>query len=200
MSSLCAGSRAAPPPHQQAMASRTILEFPDPRLRTRAQPVSGFDAALGTLIDDLLETMYGASGIGLAATQVDVHQRVIVIDVSAEHNQPLVLVNPQILAREGAASTEEGCLSVPGIFDAAKRAGAAAATQRGRGPGTAGPAQGPRPQTRCAAGDERRTRRGGAGRAAADPRQPRGARGACAVAGAGAGGRRLRTDPATRGC
>src|SRR2546430_14887193 len=65
MSSLCAGSRAAPPPHQQAMASRTILEFPDPRLRTRAQPVSGFDAALGALIDDLLETMYGASGVAL---------------------------------------------------------------------------------------------------------------------------------------
>src|SRR5438270_12492828 len=122
MSSLCAGSRAAPPPHQQAMASRTILEFPDPRLRTRPQPVSGFDAALGGLTDDLLGTIYGASGIGLAATQVDVHQRVIVIDVSAEHNQPLVLVNPHILAREGEASSEEGCLSVPGIFDAVTRA------------------------------------------------------------------------------
>ena len=104
------------------MALRTILEFPDPRLRTRAQPVTGFDAALGTLLEDLLETMYAAAGIGLAATQVDVHQRVIVIDVSAEHNQPLVLVNPQILAREGEASSEEGCLSVPGIFDEVKRA------------------------------------------------------------------------------
>ena len=104
------------------MAFRTILEFPDPRLRTRAQPVTRFDAALGTLVDDLIETMYAAPGIGLAATQVDVHQRVIVIDVSAEHNQPLVLINPQILAREGEASTDEGCLSVPGIFDEVKRA------------------------------------------------------------------------------
>ena len=104
------------------MALRTILEFPDPRLRIRAQPVTRFDAALGTLVEDLLETMYAAPGIGLAATQVDVHQRVIVIDISAEHNQPLVLINPQILAREGEASTEEGCLSVPGIFDEVKRA------------------------------------------------------------------------------
>jgi len=104
------------------MALRAILEFPDPRLRTRAQPVTRFDAALGALVEDLLETMYAAPGIGLAATQVDVHQRVIVIDISAEHNQPLVLINPQILAREGEASTEEGCLSVPGIFDEVKRA------------------------------------------------------------------------------
>ena len=104
------------------MALRTILEFPDPRLRTRAQPVTRFDAALGTLVEDLLETMYAALGIGLAATQVDVHQRVIVIDTSAEHNQPLVLINPQILTREGEANTEEGCLSVPGIFDEVKRA------------------------------------------------------------------------------
>jgi peptide deformylase len=104
------------------MALRTILEFPDPRLRTRAQPVTRFDAQLGTLVEDLLETMYAALGIGLAATQVDVHQRVIVIDTSAEHNQPLVLINPQILRREGEANTEEGCLSVPGIFDEVKRA------------------------------------------------------------------------------
>ena len=104
------------------MALRTILEFPDPRLRTRARPVAEFDAALGTLIDDMLETMYAAPGIGLAATQVDVHRRVIVIDVSDEHDQPLVLINPQILAREGEAKTEEGCLSVPGIFDEVKRA------------------------------------------------------------------------------
>jgi len=104
------------------MALRTILEFPDPRLRTRAKPVTAFDGALGTLIDDLLETMYAAPGIGLAATQVDVHQRVIVIDISKEHNEPLVLVNPEILTREGEANTEEGCLSVPGIFDEVKRA------------------------------------------------------------------------------
>ena len=104
------------------MALRTILEFPDPRLRTRARPVTVFDAALGTLIDDLLETMYAAPGIGLAATQVDVHQRVLVLDLSADRSQPLALVNPEIIAREGEASTEEGCLSVPGIFDEVKRA------------------------------------------------------------------------------
>jgi peptide deformylase len=104
------------------MALRTILEFPDPRLRQRAETVTRFDAALGILIDDMLETMYAAPGIGLAATQVDVHQRVIVIDISTEHNAPLVLVNPEILAREGEASTEEGCLSVPNIFDEIKRA------------------------------------------------------------------------------
>jgi peptide deformylase len=104
------------------MAVRTILEFPDPRLRTRAEPVTRFDAALGTLIEDMLETMYAAPGIGLAATQVDVHKRLIVIDISKEHNEPLVLINPEILEREGEASTEEGCLSVPGIFDEVKRA------------------------------------------------------------------------------
>jgi len=104
------------------MALRTILEFPDPRLRTRAQPVIHFDAALGTLIDDMLETMYAAPGIGLAATQVDVHRRVIVIDISEQHNEPLVLINPQILEREGDVNTEEGCLSVPGIFDEVARA------------------------------------------------------------------------------
>lgn len=104
------------------MAIRTILEFPDPRLRTRAQPVTRFDASLHRIIDDMLETMYAAPGIGLAATQVDVHQRLIVIDISADHNDPLVLVNPQILAREGETATEEGCLSVPGYFDEVKRA------------------------------------------------------------------------------
>ena len=83
------------------MALRTILEFPDPRLRTRARPVTQFDAALGTLIDDMLETMYAAPGIGLAATQVDVHKRVIVIDISDERNAPLVLINPEILGARG---------------------------------------------------------------------------------------------------
>ncbi|MBV8803987.1 MAG: peptide deformylase [Sinobacteraceae bacterium] len=104
------------------MAIRTILEFPDPRLRTRAQPVTVFDAELGRLIDDMFETMYAAPGIGLAATQVDAHKRLIVIDVSETHNEPVVLINPEILSREGAAETEEGCLSVPGIFDDVKRA------------------------------------------------------------------------------
>jgi len=104
------------------MALRTILEFPDPRLRTRARPVTVFDPALGTLVDDMLQTMYAAPGIGLAATQVDVHQRVIVIDISDERNAPVVLINPEILSREGEARTEEGCLSVPGIFDEVQRA------------------------------------------------------------------------------
>lgn len=113
---------AAAPIYAEIMALRTILEFPDPRLRTRAKPVTGFDAALGTLIDDLFETMYAAPGIGLAATQVDVHQRVLVIDISSDRSGQLALVNPEILAREGEESTEEGCLSVPGIFDEVKRA------------------------------------------------------------------------------
>ena len=104
------------------MAIRTILEFPDPRLRTRAQPVTRFDADLHRVIDDMLETMYAAPGIGLAATQVDVHQRLVVIDISADRSDPLILINPQILAREGETATEEGCLSVPGYFDEVKRA------------------------------------------------------------------------------
>ena len=104
------------------MAIRTILEFPDQRLRTRAQPVTQFDAELGQLIDDMFETMYAAPGIGLAATQVDVHKRVLVIDISEARNEPLVFINPEILSREGVAQTEEGCLSVPGIFDEVKRA------------------------------------------------------------------------------
>ena len=104
------------------MALKTILEYPAPRLRTRAQPVTRFDAELGRLIDDMFETMYSAPGIGLAATQVDVHQRVIVIDISSERNEPLVFINPEIVSREGEASTEEGCLSVPGIFDQVQRA------------------------------------------------------------------------------
>jgi len=113
---------AGAPIYVEIMALRTILEFPDPRLRTRAKPVTAFDAALGTLIDDLFETMYAAPGIGLAATQVDVHQRVLVIDTSGDRSGQLALVNPEILAREGEESTEEGCLSVPGIFDEVKRA------------------------------------------------------------------------------
>ncbi|HUA88779.1 MAG TPA: peptide deformylase [Steroidobacteraceae bacterium] len=104
------------------MALRTILEFPDPRLRTRAQPVTRFDAELGVLIEDMLETMYKAPGIGLAASQVDVHQRVIVIDISDERNEPFVIINPQILSREGDARGEEGCLSVPNVFDEVQRA------------------------------------------------------------------------------
>jgi peptide deformylase len=104
------------------MAIRTILEFPDQRLRTRARPVTKFDADLGKLIDDMFETMYAAPGIGLAASQVDVHERVLVIDISDNRDQPRVFINPEILSREGEAETEEGCLSVPGIFDGVVRA------------------------------------------------------------------------------
>jgi len=104
------------------MAIRTILEFPDQRLRTRARPVTAFDAELGRLVDDMFETMYAAPGIGLAASQVDVHERVLVIDISDSRDQPRVFINPEILYREGEEETEEGCLSVPGIFDGVVRA------------------------------------------------------------------------------
>jgi peptide deformylase len=99
------------------MAKLNILEFPDPRLRTVAKPVAVVDDAVRRLIDDMLETMYEAPGVGLAATQVNVHQRVLVVDVTGEKAQPLAFVNPEILEREGAVEAEEGCLSVPGIFD-----------------------------------------------------------------------------------
>jgi peptide deformylase len=105
-----------------AMAIRTILEFPDQRLRTRARPVTKFDAELGKLVDDMFETMYAAPGIGLAASQVDCHERVLVIDISDNRDQPRVFINPEILSRAGEAETEEGCLSVPGIFDGVVRA------------------------------------------------------------------------------
>jgi peptide deformylase len=99
------------------MAKLTILEYPDPRLRTRAVPVAAVDDSIRTLIDDMLETMYEAPGVGLAATQVNVHKRVLVADVTREQNQPLAFVNPEIIEREGKTEAEEGCLSVPGIFD-----------------------------------------------------------------------------------
>jgi peptide deformylase len=104
------------------MAQLTILEFPDPRLRTRAAPVEQFDAALAQLAQDMLETMYGAAGIGLAATQVNVHRRLIVVDVSEARNEPQEFVNPQILVREGVEQTEEGCLSVPQVYELVERA------------------------------------------------------------------------------
>ena len=99
------------------MAKLTILEYPDPRLRTRAVPVAVVDDSIRTLIDDMLETMYEAPGVGLAATQVNVHKRVLVADVTREQNQPLAFVNPEIVERQGTTEAEEGCLSVPGIFD-----------------------------------------------------------------------------------
>lgn len=104
------------------MATLTILEFPDPRLRTVAKPVERVDDDLRRLIDDMFETMYAAPGIGLAASQVDVHKRFMVIDVSEARDQPLVFINPEILSAEGTETCEEGCLSVPGIFAEVKRA------------------------------------------------------------------------------
>jgi len=104
------------------MAKLTILEFPDPRLRTRAVPVESVDDRLNTLIDDMFETMYAAPGIGLAATQVDVHRRVLVVDVSTDKTEPNAFINPRILEMDGETITEEGCLSVPGYYEEVKRA------------------------------------------------------------------------------
>jgi peptide deformylase len=104
------------------MAQLKILEFPDPRLRTRASPVDIVDDALRALIDDMFETMYAAPGIGLAATQVDVHKRLLVADVSNDKNEPHVLINPVITEKDGQAISEEGCLSVPGFYEEVSRA------------------------------------------------------------------------------
>ena len=104
------------------MARLPIIEFPDPRLRTVAKPVEVVDTRLRQLIDDMFETMYEAPGIGLAATQVDVHVRLLVLDVSEEKTQPMVLINPEILSSEGSQVYQEGCLSVPGIYADVKRA------------------------------------------------------------------------------
>src|SRR5205807_990475 len=152
------------------MALRTILEYPDPRLRTRAQPVTRFDAALGTLIDDMFETMYGAPGIGLAATQVDVHQRLIVIDISPERNQPLTIINPQILAREGGTDVARRLCRHAGIR-AARPRGAARAASRHRGADAARPAERSRPQDRAGSGEACRARPRPAGRPARDARE-----------------------------
>lgn len=104
------------------MALLNILSYPDPRLHTVAKPVTQFDDALRALVADMTETMYNAQGIGLAATQINVHQRVVVIDTSEERNQPLVLINPEITwASEERVKGEEGCLSVPGIYDGVER-------------------------------------------------------------------------------
>ena len=104
------------------MALLPILEFPDPRLRTRAEPVTVFDEALAQLAADMLETMHAAPGIGLAATQVNVHRRLIVMDLSEQRDAPRVFVNPEILSREGIEVSEEGCLSVPQVFEDVERA------------------------------------------------------------------------------
>lgn len=104
------------------MTKLRILEFPDPRLRKKAAPVERVDDELRQLIDDMFETMYEAPGIGLAATQVDVHKRLLVADVSPERNEPHVLINPEILEKDGSTVTEEGCLSVPGYYEEVERA------------------------------------------------------------------------------
>jgi peptide deformylase len=104
------------------MAKLNILEFPDPRLKTVAEEVEVFDATVQALANDMLETMYAARGIGLAATQVNVHKRLLVLDVSEAQDEPRVYVNPEILEQRGEQVLEEGCLSVPGIYANVKRA------------------------------------------------------------------------------
>jgi len=104
------------------MSKLKILEFPDPRLRTKASPVAEVDDDLRELIGNLFETMYDAPGIGLAATQVDVHRRLLVADVSADKDEPYVLINPEILEKDGVIVTDEGCLSVPGFYEEVERA------------------------------------------------------------------------------
>ena len=103
------------------MALLDILEFPDARLRTKAKLVQDVDGRIAQLADDMLETMYAAPGIGLAASQVNVHKRLIVIDVSEDKSSPLVLINPEIVAREGEIETNEGCLSIPGFYEPVDR-------------------------------------------------------------------------------
>lgn len=104
------------------MAKLTILHYPDPRLHKVAKPVETVDARIRTLIDDMRETMYAAPGIGLAATQVDVHERLLVMDISETRDDFRVFINPEIVAEWGRAESEEGCLSVPGVYDKVTRA------------------------------------------------------------------------------
>jgi peptide deformylase len=104
------------------MALLPILHHPDPRLRRRAQPVAAVDDDLRTFVASMFETMYAAPGIGLAATQVNDLRRVIVVDVSENQDEPLALINPEVIAKDGEEEMEEGCLSVPGIYDKVQRA------------------------------------------------------------------------------
>jgi peptide deformylase len=104
------------------MAQLAILTFPDPRLRVRAAPVPQVDAAVQRIVADMLETMYAAPGIGLAAPQVDIALQIVVIDVSETHDQPLCLINPQVLQLRGEEQMDEGCLSVPGFYEPVTRA------------------------------------------------------------------------------
>lgn len=103
------------------MSLLPIIRYPDPRLHTKAAPVARFDDALRKLAADMAETMYAAPGIGLAATQVDQHIRLVVIDISEDRSSLLTLINPEILERSGECESEEGCLSVPGIYETVKR-------------------------------------------------------------------------------
>jgi peptide deformylase len=103
------------------MAKLKILEYPDPRLRTRAKKVEKVDDELRKLIDDMFETMYAAPGIGLAATQINVHKRLLVADVSDDQSEPVVLINPEIVEADDEGLSEEGCLSVPGIYEPVRR-------------------------------------------------------------------------------
>lgn len=104
------------------MAKLEILHFPDPRLRNRAEPVAEVNDTVRQLVDDMFETMYDAPGIGLAATQVNVARRVIVLDVSENKSEPLCFINPDIVSKDGVEEMEEGCLSVPGIYESVSRA------------------------------------------------------------------------------
>ncbi len=104
------------------MAILEILQYPDPRLNLPAQRVDKIDAATRKLVDDMVETMYAAPGVGLAATQVNVHKQIIVIDVSEDHSDLRVFINPEVTRREGVAVNQEGCLSVPGIYENVERA------------------------------------------------------------------------------
>jgi peptide deformylase len=104
------------------MAILEILHFPDPRLRKPAEPVAEVDDEIRQIVDDMFETMYEAPGIGLAANQVNIQKQIIVIDVSQEKDQPLCLINPEIIERDGEEEMEEGCLSVPGVYETVQRA------------------------------------------------------------------------------
>ena len=104
------------------MAILNILNYPDERLRTKAAPVENVDGRIAQLVDDMFETMYTAPGIGLAATQVNVHQQIIVMDITEDKSQPLTFINPEIIAQDGVQAIDEGCLSVPGIYEPVERA------------------------------------------------------------------------------
>lgn len=104
------------------MAILEILEFPDPRLRTKAVPVEAVDDSIITIVNDMLDTMYDAQGVGLAATQVNIHKQIIVMDTSEDRSDPIVLINPKVISVEGVGEREEGCLSFPGVYAKVKRA------------------------------------------------------------------------------